>query len=159
VTTATKPPSLGDECQHQVKSPSDPETGKIYCRQCGLDIPTEPVSVGEREIPIVEYMRGLELQYQELEQEERRLQVEYDKRQQPIRDKKDRIIRIIGDLRDVRCAWPGCHDPPKLRSKWCPQHKAEHEREVDRDRQRRHRELLSRLPPMSRIAEPLGCDV
>ena len=49
MTTVTKPPSLGDDCQHQIKSPPDPETGKIYCHQCGLDIPTEPVSVGERQ--------------------------------------------------------------------------------------------------------------
>jgi hypothetical protein len=154
VTTVTKPASLGDDCQHEVTEP-DPKTGKRYCCQCGLDVPSEPVSVGERQIPITEYMRRLELDYQELEQEEQRLQGELE----PIRDKKDCIVRIIGDLRDARCAWPGCREPPNPRSKWCPQHKAEHAREMDRNRQRRHREPLSRLPPVSRVAEPLGCDV
>jgi hypothetical protein len=158
VTTVTKPLSLGDDCQHQVTE-YHPESGKTYCCQCGLDIPSIPVSVGERQIPIDEYMRRLELQVQELEQEDQRLQAEYDQRHQPIRHKKDQILRIIGGLRDARCAWPGCREPPKLRSRWCPQHKPEHEREIDRNRQRRHRERLSRLPPASRIAEPLGCDV
>jgi len=148
----TKPPSLGDDCQHQVTEP-DPNTGKTYCRQCGLDIPSAPVSVGDRQIPIDEYMRRLELDYKELEQEEQRLQAELE----PIRDKKDRIVRIIGDLRDVRCAWPGCHEPPKPRCKLCERHKPLHERQMDRDRQRRHRERsgsLSRLAPMSRLADP-----
>jgi len=149
----TKPLGLGDDCQHEVTEP-DPDTGKTFCRYCGLDIPSVPVSVGERQIPIDEYMHRLELQYQELEQEEQRLRVEYDERQQPIRDKKDQIVRIIGDLRDARCAWPGCHEPPKLRCKLCERHKPLHEREMDRNRQRRHREQLSRIRVMSRVGGP-----
>jgi hypothetical protein len=118
----------------------DEKPGQVRCHDCGCITPGEPISVGDGQISVANYVRRLQLQYQELEHQERILQAEYDQRHQPIRDKKDQIIRILSDLRDARCAWLGCQEPPLPRSHWCEEHKPEHEREMARDRQRRHRE-------------------
>jgi hypothetical protein len=104
-------------------------------------------------MPMREYVRRREIEYEELHRQEQRLLDEYDKHLQPIRDKMDQVVRILGDLRDARCVWPGCKEPPKPRSKWCQHHKPLHEREMARNRQRRHRDRCHASGAASRLLE------
>lgn len=53
-----------------------------------------------------------------------------------------RLDATVAQVRDVRCAWPGCQVPPRPGSRWCPAHKEEHRKENARERQRRKRRGL-----------------
>jgi len=109
---------------------TDPETGKDFCETCGLQLVDKPVSVGGRLIPPEEYLRRVQgvirLIDDEILQREQR---------------KHELLLTAARVRDVRCQWPNCQAPPLLRSKWCPEHKRQHSRELARERQRRHRSV------------------
>jgi len=144
------PPSLNNDCQHRIKE-TDPETGRTFCRECGCEIPDEPVIIGGRVFPPTQWLREAAVQYRKLEAEQKQKLLEA----QRIQDKKNMILSIAGDLQNTKCHWPGCTLKPRLRSKWCEDHKTQRDRETARDRQQRHRERLSRVPAMSRLPLPV----
>jgi hypothetical protein len=65
-----------------------------------------------------------------------------------------RLDATAAQIRDVKCAWPGCQVPPKQGSRWCPEHKREHQKENDRARQRRKRR---RGPPLGGGGKTPNC--
>jgi hypothetical protein len=150
--TGPLPPSPNGDCQHRITE--NDEAGRVWCRdKCGIEIPEEPVLVGDRLIPPVEWLRRAALEYRKLDakQKEKLLEVK------EIQAKKDRIISIAGDLQNRKCHRPGCSLKPHLRSKWCEKHGALHEREMacNRQRRKRGRDHLSRLPRPVTPATPI----
>jgi hypothetical protein len=106
----------------------DPATSRVYCRRCGVEIPDEPVPIGGRLVPVLEYLDRLERERRRLEDEERRIHLMMDS-----------LDLQIAGIRDMKCIWPGCDNPPLPRSKWCRLHKYERMKVTARERQRRRR--------------------
>lgn len=122
---------LWQDCTHE-DTVTDPDTGETICLRCALTVPSEPVQIGGRLMPIDEFNRRLRNKLAELD---------------AARAYVSRLQRKIGG---IPCAWPGCEAAPMLHSKWCPVHREKAGRKVARERQARHR--TKGRPKMSRLS-------
>ncbi len=121
---------VDEDCQH-ARTITDPDTGEVFCENCGSMIPTEAVPIGEREIPATVFLRRVGIKRQKIERQLIHWQT-------VIR----RLDAVDAGVRGVRCAWLGCDAAPMMRGRWCPEHKAEHTRLLAAERQRKRRERI-----------------
>ena len=111
---------LWEDCGHE-NVIEDPSSGERVCSRCGLTVLTDPITIGARVVSVREFDRRLRKKISELDAE---------------REHYSRLHRQIGG---GPCAWPNCASAPMARSKWCPEHRESHKRELTRERQARHR--------------------
>ncbi len=118
-----------ERCQHPEEArETDAETGRFFCRACGAEVVERSLQMGGRLVPPTELLHRVTIRRRELEQVALKISQELHS-----------LDVTVAQVRDVKCAWPGCQVPPMLRSRWCPQHKQEREKENAKERQRRRR--------------------
>ena len=118
---------LWRDCTHD-DTVMDPDTGETICLRCALTVPSEPVQIGGRLMPIEEYNRLLREKLVQLD---------------AARKYCSRKLQKIGG---VSCAWPGCEAAPMTRSPWCPNHRIQHRHELAKNRQAKFRNAVTHLP-------------
>lgn len=129
VTRVTENPqeaNVSQPCNHE-RTVTDPESGETFCQNCGLLLLESPRTVGIRLVYPKEWLHRATIRLQELDRE------------------KHQLLSVVAKVQGTRCRWQDCQAPPILRSRWCPLHHQEHAKDLDKMRQRRHRQKTTAL--------------